>query len=569
MAKKIKADTLLRKIQKGNSSVELGKAGGKVPSFSFNENGGIQMFKKREIVQPYLHPIDSHLINEQVSKTVKNTLKNVDPDIEKNYDKLLPRHLVNDLYSLYYNQSNKLKFEGLDKTNKVKFDILDSINNSLIKIVTNGSNIGSYVYTEAISNFLYKKFMTMPPEQRKKLEEALNNCNQGQQGGGGQGQQPQGKGPGKQPGKSQGGNDPNNAPPGQGRPEEDQDSSGRQDSTGNEQGQRNNDVSGRGGANNSHGNNSQKDMSQEAADKLDEDLKKMVDMLNNKQSQKELEQAFKQAEEKLDKLRDIGVDLENDEELPEEEKREIISNLNNLDSIRQSLRSLSTSKDKIMKAVNKILNGTTNYFSQKCIQTDVELFEADQLLDINGIELLHPFFRNSRLLDLSVTERKYIGKFDLYVDCSGSMSSGCHHTGDLKNVSRIDLAKSLAMQMRELGILGELYEFEDRPKKIMNTDMSILMMDARGGTNLEAVMKNIVKNGNNAVVLSDGESHVDTYSHKALFIGVGTDFHYFKSYGDEEGAGKKFVRDGQCIHFDGKDFVETTPMNSKDKPGRY
>jgi hypothetical protein len=569
MAKKIKADTLLRKIQKGNSSVELGKAGSKVPSFSFNENGGIQMFKKREIVQPYLHPIDSHLINEQVSKTVKNALKNVDPDIERNYDKLLPKHLVNDLYSLYYNQSNKLKFEGLDKTNKVKFDILDSINNSLIKIVTNGSNIGSYVYTEAISNFLYKKFMTMPPEQRKKLEEALNNCNQNGNGNGGQGQQPQGKGPGNQPGKSQGGNDPNNAPPGQGRPEEDQDSSGRQDSTGTEQGQRNNDVSGRGAANNSHGNNSEKDMSQEAADKLDEDLKKMVDMLNNKQSQKELEQAFKQAEEKLDKLRDIGVDLENDEELPEEEKREIISNLNNLDSIRQSLRSLSTSKDKIMKAVNKILNGTTNYFSQKCIQTDVELFEADQLLDINGIEFLHPFFRNSRLLDLSVTERKYIGKFDLYVDCSGSMSSGCHHTGDLRNVSRIDLAKSLAMQMRELGILGELYEFEDRPKKIMNTDMSILMMDARGGTNLEAVMKNIVKNGNNAVVLSDGESHVETYSHKALFIGVGTDFHYFKSYGEEEGAGKKFVRDGQCIHFDGKDFVETTPMNSKDKPGRY
>jgi hypothetical protein len=566
MAKKIKADTLLRKIQKGNSNIEVSKAGGRTPSFSFNEHGGIQMFKKREIVQPYLHPIDSHLINEQVAKTVKSTLKNIDPDIEKNYDKLLPRHLVNDLYSLYYNQSNKLKFEGLDKTNQIKFDILDSINNSLIKIVSNDSNIGSYVYTEAISNFLYKKFMSMPPEQRKKLEEALDNCNQGQQPGGGQ---PQGNGNGSGSGKGKSQDNSNNVPPGEGRPEEDQDSSGRQDSSGNEKGQRNTDTSARGGANNSHGNNSEKDMSQEAADKIDQDLKKMVDMLNSKQSQKELEQAFKQAEEKLDKLRDIGVDIENDDDIPEEEKREIISNLNNLDSIRASLRNLSVSKDKIMKAVNKILNGTTNYFSQKCIQTDVELFEADQLLDINGIELLHPFFRNSRLLDLSVTERKYIGKFDLYVDCSGSMSSGCHHTGDLKNVARIDLAKSLAMQMRELGILGELYEFEDRPKKIMNTDMSILMMDARGGTNLETVMKNIVKNGNNAVVLSDGESHIDTYSHKALFIGVGTDFNYFKSYGDEDGAGKKFVREGQCIHFDGKDFVETIPANSKDKAGRY
>jgi hypothetical protein len=287
-------------------------------------------------------------------------------------------------------------------------------------------------------------------------------------------------------------------------------------------------------------------------------LKDMVNMLNSKQSQKELDQAFKEAEQKLDKLRDIGVNLEDDEEMPEEERREIVQNLNNLDSIRASLSRLNTSKEKIMKAVQKILNGTTNYFSPRCITTDVELFEADQVLDINGIELLHPFFRKSRLLDLSITERKYIGKFDLYVDCSGSMSSGCG--GDLGYVPRIDLAKSLAMQMKQLGILGDLYEFEDKPKKILNTDMSILMMAARGGTNIETVMRNVLKTGNNSVILSDGESHVETYSHKALFIGVGTDFHYFKSY---EGTGKKFVEQKQCIHYDGKNFVETQPIEKK------
>lgn len=572
---KVKAETLLRKIQKGgaNLAANVNSGGKSIPGFNFNSSGGISLFKKREIVEPYLHPIDSRIVNENVRKTVVQNLRGVDPDIEKNVDKLLPTHLVNDLYSLYYNQSNKMKFAGEDATNKVKFGILDSINNSLIKIVTNNSHIGSYVYTEEIGKFLYKKFMAMPPEQRKKLEESLSNCNQGSGQGNGQQQQGQGNGQGK---PDPNGKDPNGKgkAPGQGkgdpsdeegqRPDTDQDSSQQNDSKGNEKSQRDPHNSARGEANNAKGKGSETDYSQEAADQMDEDLKKMVEDLNSAKSQKELEQHLKQAEEKLDKLKQVGVDIENDEEVPEEEKREIIRNLNNLDSIRRSLASLNTGKDKIMKAVQKILSGTTNYFSQKCIQKEVELFEADELLGINGIEYLHPFFRNSRLFDLSVTERKYIGKFDLYIDCSGSMSAGCG--GDLGGVSRIDLAKSLAMQMKELGILGDLYEFEDRPKKIQNTDMSILMMAARGGTNIETVLQNILKTGNNSVVLTDGESHVTSYTHKAFFIGVGTDFHYFKSY---DGAGSKFVEEDQCVHYNGKEFVTATPLKPGDRRRYY
>lgn len=566
MAGKIKADTLLRKIQKGSKNLVEGMKStfdtSKLPSFNFNEKGGISIFRKREIVQPYLHPYDSRMVNEQVEKTVKGALKAIDPQIENNYSKFLPSHLVNDLYSLYYNPTTRLRFDEENPTNKVKFNILDSINNSLIKIVSNNSHISSYVYTEAIGQYLYKKFMEMPPEQQKQLQDNLNNCNQNcsspngqkkkQQPGGGKPNQPdpnQQQKPKPQPkgSKKQDEEDDDEDYETGMPPDEDQDDSHSSDSQGDEQSQRNTDHTSRGSANNSHGNNSEKDMSEQAQEQMAKDLEKM---LNDKKAKKELEQAFKQADEKLDKLRDIGVDIDNDEEMPEEEKREIIQNLNNLDSIRRSLTSLNVSKDKILKAVEKILNGSTNYFSQKCIQTDVELFEADQLLDINGIELLHPFFRKSRMLDLSVTERKYIGKYDLYVDCSGSMSSGCG--GDLGGVARIDLAKSLAMQMRELGILGDLYEFEDKPKKIQNTDISILMMAARGGTNIEKVVQNILKTGNNSVVLSDGESHVGVYTHKAFFIGVGTDFHYFKSY---QGAGQKFVEMNQCVYYDGKNFT--------------
>lgn len=542
---KIKAETLLRKIQKGGNTLFGTKVteGGKTPpAFNFNPQGGISIFKRREIVNPYLHPYDSSMINESVATTVKSALKSIDKDIEQNYDKLMPRHLVNDIYSLYFNPSTKLNFESLDATNKVKFDILDSINNSLIKIVTNQSNIGSYVYAEEISKFLYKRFMTLPPEQQEQLKKSLDRSNQG----GDKQKPPGGGGGGNNPGSGQGdkkGNEP---------PEdfEDQDNEIRADSNGDEESTRNPDNSNRGAANNSHGQNSQTDMSEEAQEKMAKDL---ADMLNNKQSKKELEKAFQEAEQKLDKLGDLGYEIENDDTMPEEEKKEIIKNLPHLDSIRASLNKLSVGKDKIKKAVEKILDGTSNYFSAKCITNDVELFEADQILDINGVELLHPAFRKSRIFDMDITERRYIGKFDLYIDCSGSMGGGCG--GDLDRVCRIDLAKSLAMQMKEMGILGDLYEFEDRTKKISTTDMSILMMGARGGTNIEAVMKNILKTGNNSVVLTDGESHIESYTHRALFIGVGTDFYYFRSQ-PEGSAGAKLIKDDQCIIYNGKDFVD-------------
>jgi|ERR1044072_193814 hypothetical protein len=577
---KIKAQTLLRKIQKnGGKSLLSAEARSKLPSFSFDQSGRIQVFKRREIVKPYLHPIDSRIINESVERTVKQNLRGVDPEIEKNYEKFLPKHLVNDIYSLYYNSSDKMKFESLNRTNKIKFDIMDSINNSLIKIVTNGSHISSHVYAEEISKFLYKKFMTLPPEQQKQLQQSLDNCNQGGDGEGDendedQGGQSKGKG-GNKNGQGKGGKgkqdrsdeedeagdqaeDGTNK--GGERPDEDVDGDSTGNTDPNAKSSRNEHTSAKGPMVNASGN-SKTDMSQKAQEQMARDLEKMVEnMLQNKQSQKELEQAFKDAEKKLDHLKEIGVNVENDEEMPEEEKREIIANLNNLDSIRRSLLSLRVSKDKVMKAIEKILNKSSNYFSQKCITTDVELFEADQLLDINGIEFLHPIFSKSRLFDLSVTERKYIGKIDLYVDCSGSMSAGCG--GDLNGVTRIDLAKALAMQMKELGILGELYEFEGRPKKIMNTDISILMMAARGGTDIEAVLQNILKTGNNSVILSDGESWIQTYTEKAIFVGVGTDFSGFKY--DNCPPGQEFIYHDQCITYNGKDFeVVKLPSNAK------
>lgn len=528
---KMKAETLLRKIQKQGGQIVSKTAS----SFNFNFNSDrIQIFKKREIVRPYLHSIDSRIINEQIDSSVKNKFGN-STATNDNLKKFLPNHLINDIYSMYYNRPGRLEFEGLSKTNKVKFNIMDSINNSLIKIVTNDSHIGSYVYTEEIGKYLYERFMSLPPEEQEQLQQALQNCNQG----GDEGEEKEGeKAESKQKsaGKGESDNKADDTP--------NQSGQGQVDGSGEDGGNYDTGDSGQGMANNSNGKNTKRDNSQESVDKMLEGL------LNSKEAKKKLEESFEKAQEKLEKLKDVGIDYEMAEDLPDDEKNEIIANLNNLDSIRRELTGLNTSKDKVLKAVEKILNGTTNYFSKKCITNDVELFEAEQLLDINGLEFLHPMFKNSRIFDMSITERKYIGKFDLYIDCSGSMSSGCG--GDMSSVQRITLAKSLAMQMKELGILGDLYEFEDRPKKINSTDISILLMSANGGTDIEKVLRKIVETGNNSVILTDGESGISTYTHKAFFIGVGTDFSYF---GNDGGAGEQLVKNDQCVAYNGKEFI--------------
>lgn len=553
---KIKAQTLLKRVQTG---VKTGTKNIFSSNFSYGNN--ITLFRKREIVKPYLHPYDSITINNNIDARIRRDPDcSKDPNIASNIKKFLPDHLINDIYGLYYNRSGKMELEPKNNTNSTKYKIIESINNSLVKVMTNGNHIGSYIFSEEISKYLYKKFMTLPPEEQKKLEEQLKNTNQGEEG-----EDNNEKQNGSQSSKSNGDKEDKNSGEGDknnksldkdGQPNSSKKDKNNQNSSDSDPNSKNISKTGssaKGNANNSNGNNSKKDFSQNAVDEM------INNLLNSTSGKKDFENAIKKAEEQVEKLREAGIDFDNTNDLPEEEQLEIIQNLSNLDYLRGILKKLNTSRDKILKAIEKILSKTNNYFSKKCITKDVELFDCEELLDINGLELLHPIFKKSRIFDINITERKYIGKIDLYVDCSGSMSGGCG--GDLSSVQRIELAKSLALQMKEMGILGNLYEFEDRPKKIKNTEISILMMAAGGGTNIEYVLRKIISEGNNAIVLTDGESHVSTYTHQVFFIGVGTDFSYFAGRGnkntpfDQLATGEKFVANNQCLMYNGKDFI--------------
>lgn len=544
---KTKAETYLRQVQRGEKPR---KTTGFSSGFSFNSDR-IQIFKPRQIIKPYLHSIDARRIDDEIKKVVREDGVNQrDPKLQEKLDKLLPKHLIEDLYSLYYNRSENMRFETLDKTNTTKFSILKNVNNSIMKIVTNSSHIASHIFTQEISKFLYKKFSELTPEEQEKLAKDFENCNQGEEGNEeGQGS---GKGSGQQDGE---GNSQGQKPsPGSSKGKEQAIGDGHIQGDGSgelEAGDQSVGQNASGPAVNTPGKTTKAPTTQTDVDNM------INSLLNTKKSQKEFEESLQKAEAQLDKLKEAGLDVETTDQLPEIEQQEILNNLKNLDSLRSELKALSISKDKVLKAVEKMLSSSNNYFSKKCKMNEVEIFEADEVLEVNGIELLHPVFRKSRITELTITERKYIGKFDLYVDCSGSMDAGTNF-----GVSRIQLAKALALQMKEMGILGDLFEFEGSVKHIMNTEISILMMDARGGTDIESVMRNIVKTGNNSVVLTDGESGLNTYSHKAFFIGIGTDFRYFQ--GDKQrdvekqNVGQKLIEYGQCLMYSGNDFVMKT-----------
>ena len=81
-----------------------------------------------------------------------------------------------------------------------------------------------------------------------------------------------------------------------------------------------------------------------------------------------------------------------------------------------------------------------------------------------------------------------------------------------------------------------------------NDIISISMLDCGGGTTIDAAVNSIVKNGVNALVITDAEDDCSIYSEKAFFIGVqGSRFNYFN-----DDVIKEYSDKGQVVVFNGE-----------------
>jgi hypothetical protein len=95
-------------------------------------------------------------------------------------------------------------------------------------------------------------------------------------------------------------------------------------------------------------------------------------------------------------------------------------------------------------------------------------------------------------------------------------------------------------------MLNDVYVFNNSVRKYNADPISIAMLDTSGGTDTEAAVRRIEKNGVNALVITDAEDRCGTYCDKAFFIGVqGADFSSF------HGSIQQYSKHSQVVVFDG------------------
>jgi uncharacterized protein with von Willebrand factor type A (vWA) domain len=216
--------------------------------------------------------------------------------------------------------------------------------------------------------------------------------------------------------------------------------------------------------------------------------------------------------------------------------------------VAQKLSRISLSMGSLKEKIKKLLDKSVSYFSARQEVEYEDLLNSDNIAGLEEYVLLHPKLRKIFVEDVQVKNTKSVGKIDLYIDISGSMSSGCGvNDTDGNHISRIDFCKSFAAKLIELDMLNNIYLFDNRVKKYKTDLISVSMLDCGGGTTINNAVRSIETNGVNALILTDAEDNCNIYSEKAFFIGLkGANFNYF----NEETIAQYSNRD-QVVIFDG------------------
>lgn len=378
----------------------------------------------------------------------------------------VPQHMLNDIYSMYVNDTIQKK--PRNKYNAVKHKVIDSAYNSLTKMISKDSVLFSQIVSRELGLY-FQQVQDM-------IEEEQNKENGGEGGG-------QGGGPGLDS-------------------EMDEDT---------------------------------KD-GQKMSDKLDKILQK---------SQAKLEQSLKKAE---GEMKEIEASLGK-----EAAKTLSDGNINFLEDykkLKDILKRITINKESMKTVLMKILNKSQNYFSKTAITVEEGLFEAEEIEELFGLEYLHPIFRNAGILDVGNEGKLYTGKIDLYLDCSGSMSSSANFEG--KSINMLELVKGIALVLYKMNMIDKLYFFDTSIYPIENVnEMSILSFSRSGGTDFDMVVDQCLKNKRNSVIITDGEDRCSKYARNAFFIGIGgTQFKYDDAFKTYRAMGQAVTYNSKTSNFD-------------------
>jgi len=181
----------------------------------------------------------------------------------------------------------------------------------------------------------------------------------------------------------------------------------------------------------------------------------------------------------------------------------------------EKLKDVILNKKMISQFIKRSIKGFKTGFGVKHIVTEEDLFDSEEMDDL----LDEHYLANAALYeDIAVRDIKnQMTAFDLYIDVSGSMSSGIYFK-DGSSVNRLNMAMALALKMNQMKCLGNIYAFDTRIDKISNEQL--FTMRPRGGTNIEMVMQKITKTKRASVILTDGEDQFTTYTPDAFIMSI-------------------------------------------------
>ena len=575
MAKIKSMGTLLEKIKKGDVSKQTNYK-------SFFSN--VIQKEKSDLIKPYLHALDKQSLNlalnsvyvndDSVLRELYNDYKVQFPSKAKSighaafitdarsvYNKL-PKELIFDIYNQYYNNIQVLRYSDRSLNNKNRYRIIDKFNNPITKIMSNNSSIKSFIFTKYSLNYILSMLVTLKdenPEDFEKFMNALSNNNP---------------------------TTVDNKPPSSSSPQKTEDAN-QQESEGETENQKS-----------GNGNGMSTTVSDDFTKSLTPDDGSFTEQENtsngSRQSgagsgstyavslSKQFEKIVKNYLENTDKTTNDGnacqslldtqieqakIDSKNLESvLSQEELGEMWKTFGNstgdkrkkailktdskyLNKIQSELSSISMNTSAVKNKIKNLVDKSISFFSAKEINYYDNFIESPKIDELIDMELLHPKFRNVMIEDMLVKETKRIGKIDVYVDVSGSMSSSAQIEQDGRDlsISRLTFAKALVLKLKQLDLVNEVYSFENRVHKEGNKLIDILSLDGNGGTELNKVIDRIIFNDKNALIITDAEDNCCKYSDKAFFIGVsGARFNSFDTQVLREYHSKK-----QMVIFDG------------------
>ena len=167
-----------------------------------NKFSNITYFKRNEIIEPYLHIIDTEILSRNLwhfvsyqmhnnkvfnkihekinAKSVNLKGKEIDKSTilykMKDIYTSFPKEIIYDIFNQFNTNSYKLKYKDRTPGNKNRFKFIDKANDSVLKIITNNSNIRSLVFTENILQYYLSLLVELEmdnPEDFKNLMKDL------------------------------------------------------------------------------------------------------------------------------------------------------------------------------------------------------------------------------------------------------------------------------------------------------------------------------------------------------------------------------------------------------------